>query len=297
MFPYQWIFIIFGIFTVALGASLWWILPDSPMSCRFLNEREREVALFRIKNNQTGVKNKEHKRYQVWEAFKDPKVWLLTLGVFLQNMTNALQGSFIGLIIRGLGYDTYQSVLLTMPVSAVYGVSCLVVAWWLSTKWGKDKRIFTIMVCYLPGVISTTILYSVPTTQTAVMLFAVFFLNIISTNAGIMYSLLASNIAGYTKKSAVNSMFFICYSLGNIVSPQAFLQHEAPTYETGITVTLACFSLNIILFGVLYMIYKFSNKRRDKRAADLPAMDEDEKTRLAFSDLTDMENPNMRYST
>lgn len=297
MYPYQWVFIILGIITILIGISLYWILPDSPMTCRFLNEREREIALHRVRSNQTGVKNKVHKKYQVLEALTDIKVWMLTFGVFLQNMTNALQGSFLGLLIRGLGFSTYHAVLLQMPAISVYVITSLIVAWWLSSKWGKNARIATIMVCYIPGVVSTALLYAVPNDNVAVKLFACWFLNIIGANAGIMYSLLASNIAGYTKKSVVNSMFFISYSLGNIISPQVFLQREAPTYETGIAMTLASFSLNILLFATLLFTYKKQNAKRNAEAVGQPVLTEEEKTRQAFSDMTDKENSAMRFST
>jgi MFS transporter, ACS family, allantoate permease len=292
-------FMIFGLVTVLLGITLFWWLPDSPTNCRFLNERERAVAIHRVKDNQTGIKNREHKRYQVWEAFKDPKVWMLAGGVFFQNMTNTLQNSFNGLIIKGFGFNTYETVLLTLPIGFIFGISCLAVTWFLSSKWGQGKRCFAIMICYLPGVISTVILYKVPVASSnlGVLLFAILFLNIISTCASIMYSLLASNIAGYTKKSVVNSIFFICYSLGNIISPQAFLQSEAPRYETGIATTLASFCINIVLFGSLFVTYIWENKRRDKAAESQPELTEEEKTLLAFSDLTDNENKTMRYAT
>lgn len=298
MFPYQWIFIVFGLVTVLIGISLWWILPESPNEARFLNERERHVAIQRIKDNHNGIKNREHKTYQVIEALKDPKVWMLTFAVFFQNMTNALQNSFTGLIIRGLGFSTYEAVLLTMPQYAVMAVACLAVTWLLSTKWGQGKRIFAMIVCYIPGIVGTVLLNTVPLSDSTVgvHLFAVYFINTIATTASILFSLLASNVAGYTKRSVVNSMFFIAYSLGNIVSPQTFLQSEAPAYTTGIGVTLACFCVNILLFVALYIVYTISNRKREKEAAGKPPLSEEEKTRLAYADLTDLENRNMIYA-
>lgn len=298
MFPYQWIFIVFGLATVVIGISLWWVLPDSPTNASFLNERERLVAVQRIKGNHNGIKNREHKRYQVIEALKDPKVWMLTFAVFFQNMTNALQSSFTGLIIKGLGYSTYDAVLLTMPSYAVVGVACLVVTWTLSTKWGQGKRIFAIILCYIPGIVGTVLLSVVPLSDSTVgvHLFAVYAVNTIATSASILYSLLASNVAGYTKKTIVSSAFFISYSLGNIISPQAFLQSEAPRYTTGIAVTLASFCVNIILFAALYVIYTVSNRRREKEMEGRPPLSEEETLRLAFSDLTDLENRHMRYA-
>jgi len=298
MFPYQWIFIVFGAFTVLVGISLYWILPDSPTSASFLNERERLIAVERLRDNHNSVKNREHKRYQVIEALKDPKVWILTFTVFFQNMTNALQSSFTGLIIKGLGYSTYEAVLLTMPSYAVVGVCCLVVTWTLSTKWGQNKRIFAIVLCYIPGIVGTVLLYAVPLSDSTVgvHLFAVYFVNVIATSASILYSLLASNVAGYTKKTIVSTAFFISYSLGNIISPQTFLQSEAPRYPTGIAVTLASFCVNVLLFSSLYVIYTVSNRKREKEMEGQPPLTEEEATRLAFSDLTDLENRRMLYA-
>ena len=82
-----------GLITVVFGSSLWWILQDSPHTAQFLDERERIVAVERLKSNKTGVKNAHHKQYQVIEALKDLKVWMLVAAIFFHNMTNSLQTS------------------------------------------------------------------------------------------------------------------------------------------------------------------------------------------------------------
>jgi ACS family allantoate permease-like MFS transporter len=78
-------FIFFGAFTVLFGISLWWLLPDSPLTARWLSERERLIAVERLKSNKTGVKNTHHKKEQIKEALTDPKVWLLVVAVFIHN--------------------------------------------------------------------------------------------------------------------------------------------------------------------------------------------------------------------
>lgn len=298
MYPYQWVFIICGLCTVLFGISLWWLLPDSPMECTFLNEREKSVALQRVKDNQTGIKNAHQKRYQVVEALTDIKVWLLALAVFFQNMTNGLQNSFTGLIIKGFGYSTYETILLQMPISAVVGVVCLVVTWFLGSSYGQNKRILMCIICYIPGVVGTALLYAIPINPgtLGVHLFAIYFMNTITTCAGILYSLLASNVGGYTKKSIANTLVFISYSVGNIVSPQAFLARESPRYTTGVAVTLASFCAAIVILCVLYILYLHENKSRNRAAADQPTLTEEEKMHMAFADMTDKENSMMRYS-
>jgi MFS transporter, ACS family, allantoate permease len=98
----------------------------------------------RLKSNKTGVKNTHHKQYQVIEALKDLKVWMLVAAIFFHNMTNSLQTNvsflpplnvgdinllpflecvanntvdkqFSGLVIRGLGYSVDESILLSIP--------------------------------------------------------------------------------------------------------------------------------------------------------------------------------------
>jgi MFS transporter, ACS family, allantoate permease len=297
MFPYQWMFIFFGAFTVLFGLTLFWLLPDSPISASWLTERERLIAVERLRNNQTGIKNNHHKWTQVKEALTDVKVWMLVAGVFIHNMTNSLQTNFTGLIIKGFGYSTYEAVLLSIPNAAVFAFTVLIVSSFLSTKYGEGKRVIAITLCYVPGIVSCAILYASPLSQStkALHLFAVFFIGVVAASAGVMYSLLASNIAGYTKKTVSGAMFFTSYCVANIVSPQTFIAAEAPRYTTGISVALACFCANIVLFAGLYVMYSRANSKR--RTAGGPQMVGDNilDTVHAFSDLTDKENESFVY--
>jgi MFS transporter, ACS family, allantoate permease len=297
LFPYQWMFIFFGIFTVIFGFGLWWLLPDSPMSARWLNDRERLIAVERLKSNKTGIKNTHHKWPQVKEAISDPKVWMLVAGVFIHNTTNSLQTNFTGLIIKGFGYSTYEAVLLSIPSAAIFAFTVLVVSTFLSSKYGEGKRIFAIILCYFPGVVSCAILYASPLNEhtKGLHLFAVFFIGCVAASAGIMYSLLASNIAGYTKKTVSGALFFVSYSVANIISPQTFIASEAPHYTTGIAVSLTAFCLNICLFATLYVVYTIANKRREKLEEGQVSQDETKDLIDAFGDTTDLENKKIRY--
>ena len=64
---------IFGSVTSLLGIYMFFFLPDSPVNAKFLTYDQKVLAVKRVAENRTGVKNTEFKRYQVVEAFKDPK--------------------------------------------------------------------------------------------------------------------------------------------------------------------------------------------------------------------------------
>lgn len=73
----MYVFLIFGAISLVIGILAFWFLPDLPSTARFLNERERAIALDRIAGNRQGVKNHQFKWDQAWQAARDPKTWLL----------------------------------------------------------------------------------------------------------------------------------------------------------------------------------------------------------------------------
>lgn len=72
---WRWFFIIFGIIGLVWAAILWLFMPDSPLSAKFLSEQEKAIAVIRLRENRTGISNKEFKMSQAIEALLDVKVW------------------------------------------------------------------------------------------------------------------------------------------------------------------------------------------------------------------------------
>jgi hypothetical protein len=71
----------------------WFLIPNSPVGAWFLDEEDQYKAIERVKDNLTGIKNHHFKFYQMLEAFKDPKVWLLAAIQLTQNVPNGAVGS------------------------------------------------------------------------------------------------------------------------------------------------------------------------------------------------------------
>ena len=125
---------------------------------------------------------------------------------------------------------------------------------------------------------------------------AIFLIPIVATAGGLMYSLLASNIAGYTKKTVTGALFFSSYCVANIVSPETFLASQKPRYPTGVFVTLAGFIINIVLFSILYIMWRRENAARDRENEPHEHVDRMSDLVNAFSDLTDRQNHMLRYT-
>jgi len=60
---------------------VYFFLPDAPSNARFFNQRERIVAVKRVSQNETGIKNKFFDKKQIPVACMDPKMILLFVSV------------------------------------------------------------------------------------------------------------------------------------------------------------------------------------------------------------------------
>lgn len=91
----QWmyVFLIFGSISFVWGIVFLFFMPNLPSSARFLNEREKIIAVDRVAVNRQGVKNHHFKKYQMWQTIRDPKTWILFIMSIAAQIPNAAQTS------------------------------------------------------------------------------------------------------------------------------------------------------------------------------------------------------------
>jgi hypothetical protein len=73
------VFLVNGLLTASLGVVFWFVMPDNQLNARWLNQRDRVLAIERVRSNQQGIGNKHFKFYQLKEALLDPLAWAITL--------------------------------------------------------------------------------------------------------------------------------------------------------------------------------------------------------------------------
>lgn len=62
---WRYIFLIWGAITTAWGFVILVFLPDSPLKAGFLSEAERKALVDRVRENETGIEDKNWKMDQV----------------------------------------------------------------------------------------------------------------------------------------------------------------------------------------------------------------------------------------
>ena len=76
---WRYFFWITGAMTVVWAIIVGVFLPDNPVKAKFISERQKAIAIDRVRADQTGIENKTFKKEQMIEAFMDPKTWLIFL--------------------------------------------------------------------------------------------------------------------------------------------------------------------------------------------------------------------------
>ncbi|SPN97700.1 uncharacterized protein DNG_01213 [Cephalotrichum gorgonifer] len=230
--PWKAVFLIFGAATVAWSAGVYFLLPDVPMTARFLNGEDRVKAVLRVKENLTGIKNNTFEWKQCREALLDGKAWLIALIHLCANIPNGGVHSFSSIVIEeGLGFDTLPTLLLT-SASYLAQLAIVLFATGGSTYLRNTRTYF--MIWNLALSIAGSVMVRQVSAEHKWVRYAGYCLVLGFTgNFPLVMAMVSGNFGGFTKKMTVNSMVFIAYCAGNIVGPQLFFAHEAPEYRSG----------------------------------------------------------------
>lgn len=236
---------------------VWLYFPDTPIKDKFLNERERTIAIERLRDNRTGIRNTEFKKEQLKEALLDIKVWygfVYAIACIVPSTSVANFGSLIkGTIsIRntfgrgtnsslGLGFDTFQTSLLACPLGVVEDIALLITGC-IAYNYA-NMRCLMQFFCNIPAVLGSVLVHRLPTSNRAGRLVSFSTTQCTNGSLPMMMALTTINIAGHTKRSVATSLMFVGYCVGFIIGPQFFLTSEGPVYSTG-------FKTMIILFAV-----------------------------------------------
>ncbi|KAH7039556.1 putative allantoate permease [Microdochium trichocladiopsis] len=290
-------FWITGGVSILYGVVVGIFLPDNPVKAKFITERERFVAIERMRADQTGIENKTFSRTQLWEVFKDPKTWLMFFFNIWVSIPNGGLTNFAPLIINGLGFSSQRSTLLMMPTGVIQTLSsyvCNFGVYYCAKRFtNMQLRGAFVIGGLMVGMIATVLLYTLPLDSYTSRLLALYWSYFYLGPYIVALGMNSANTAGHTKKVTLNAVVFGAYCVSNIIGPQFFKSAQAPLYPLGMGAMLVAYALSIVTM-MLYMLYCWrENRRRDK--VDDTASDQRVHADTDFQDLTDFENIHFRY--
>ena len=301
-------FVAIGAMTMFVGALVCIILPDSPVKAKRFTDVEKVAALLRTKDNQSGTQNAHLKKaqvhislfqthiqtdnLQVFETFKDVRVYLVCLCTMLSSIPNGGLSNFSSILLTTFGYSSRQALILSAPRGAI-GTICVLGVGYLSDKWRDRSSVM--LLCILPTILGAGLMIGldpngVPKNK-AGLLAASFLTGTFGAAFMLLLAWNASNIAGHTKKVTINALTLVSFATGNILGTQTFQAKQAPGYISGKISIIA--TLGILCFAILILRW-YNDMLNKKNRKALGGMSEEEKVELrekmAFADQTDRKN-------
>ncbi|KAL2826996.1 major facilitator superfamily domain-containing protein [Aspergillus cavernicola] len=294
---WRWIFIIFGVITFLYGILFIICLPDTPHNARFLTKEEGEFIHQRAQQETHTAVSYKWSKSQCIEALIDPKTWLIFVYAVGSCIPNGGLTSFGSIVIAGFGYSTLNTLLVSLPMS-VFTFFWVALATIITSKVRKSRCITT-AVLVLISLAGCLMVAEIDPSKKVARLAGMWFFPAYSAGVPIIMSIIASNVAGYTKRTTVSAVMFIGNCTGNIIGPFLFFSNEMPDYESawiGIMISLAGAFISIL---VLRQLFHFQNQRRDSQQKVKldPESREAIETEVVAQDKdeTDWENQNFRY--
>jgi MFS family permease len=286
---WQYIYILAGCLTFLFG--IWcFFIPNSPVSAWFLTPAERIVAVERLRKGQTGVRCHTIKMYQLREAALDIKVWLVFILMASAYTVNGAVSGFGPLIVSTFGWSSLESILWQFPLGGICLFTILLCGY-LSSRIPNIRLLLLVLMC-LPVIAGCAMIWKSTWSYHAALPVAGY--SLIGTFGAVVSQTIVigmSNVAGATKKSAMAAAIFVAYCVGNIVGPQLIKsQTKGRHYPMLWSGLIICYCITIAAAAALYYVLSRENRKRDAMPVD-----EAERDRCAFMDLTDRENPYFRY--
>lgn len=200
-------FLICGGATALCGIVFVLLMPQGPETAWFLTETERQIACQRLQDPGSVITEDKPKfqKSQVLEALKDPFCWSAVLIGFLGTFASPVL-KFASLVISGFGWSPFNTMLVGLPSGFLQILFIWITV--IGIRVTKIPRCFWgVAVTALP-LIGNIGIYLIPATNKWGVVAFTWLATVISPVMVVSLSLMASNIKGTTKKSAVSNAYF-----------------------------------------------------------------------------------------
>ena len=167
--PWRYMYLVAGAITIVWSFLILFLMPPDPIRAKRFSDRERYIAVARLRENNSGVRNTHFKIAQVWELLLDVKFWMVFVMAFTMLVANGPVSTFTPIIIHDLGFSGLNSLLLVMPAGAIIGTIELT-APYIAYKY-KGWRAYLVAITVCGTITASFILWLLPQDGTGPRLF------------------------------------------------------------------------------------------------------------------------------
>ncbi|KAL2814974.1 major facilitator superfamily domain-containing protein [Aspergillus granulosus] len=263
---WRYLFAYEGLITGVIGiiAAFW--MPPSPTQTKgilrgkdgWFNEREEKILVNRIIRDDPS-KGTMHNRQAVtpkmlWDALKDYDMWPIYLLGLTWLIPNTPATSYLTLQLKSLGFDTFQTNLMTIPAYALFIFNLLF--WtWVSEK--IDQRFLLGIVAEVWCLVPLIALAVLPDGSSPWVLWI---LNVILIGApyvhAIVVAMTSRNAGSVATRTVASALYNMMVQVSNIIGNNIYRENDKPYYRVGnrVLIALAAWSLVLFVFAKWYYV-------------------------------------------
>ncbi|KAI0202110.1 MFS general substrate transporter [Astrocystis sublimbata] len=271
---WRWLFLIEGIITFTIGVASFFMMPASAVQTKtwfrpngWFTDREVAIVVNRVLRDDPSKGDMNNRQAItpsiLWTCLKDYDLWPLYLIGFLAYIPQAPPSKYITLILKGTGFDTFTTNLLTIPYNVFHIITLLLLT--RLSDWAGERTLVSslqnlwifptlLALRWWPGTVHDawgtyaliTVLLSYPYCHAIVVAW-------VSRN---------SNSVGTRGVSA--AVYNMAVQAGNIAANFIYRDDDKPLYHRG---NSALFAINIVAIAAFILTkvyYVWRNKQREK---------------------------------
>lgn len=244
--------------------GLWLIVdfPDKVHEARrpFLTTEEVQIVKDRL-NADRGDADYDHITPQkVLHTLLQWQIWVYALLFMACAVCIYAFAYFTSVILRGMGYTTERTFLLSAPPALTAIPYSWIIAYYCDRVHMRAPAvIFSGIVC-LTGLMMTAYCTSNDARYAGI------FLGLAGCNSNLstVIAWCANNVRGQSTRAVASALQVAFGAIGGIYASVTFIQKEAPDYPTGLWAAAATQIFLIVASACLWMYYFFSNRKADR---------------------------------
>ncbi|KAL3478543.1 major facilitator superfamily domain-containing protein [Aspergillus californicus] len=297
---WRWLFLIEGAITLIIGIWSIFQMAPSPTQTKawwrpkgWFNDREEKIMVNRILRDDPS-KGDMHNRQAItpkmlWKSLCDYDLWPIYAIGLTFGIPPSPPDQYLTLTLRGLGFDTFNSNLLSIPAQVATTINMLILTY-ISVKINQRAYIgMVVQFWFLPCLIALAVLPEGTARWGTYALVTV----ILSypTPHPMQVGWCSSNSNTVRTRTVSASLYNMMVQVQSIIASNIYREDDKPLYRRGNRVLIGVNCLNIVLYLFAKGYYVYRNKQRAKIWDNMTPLEKEE----YFSTTTDQGNKRLDF--
>ncbi|RAO67577.1 uncharacterized protein BHQ10_003589 [Talaromyces amestolkiae] len=271
---WRWLFLIEALITLVIGFLSFLFLIPGPTQTKtwwnpngYFTEREEKIIVNRVLRDDPS-KGDMHNRQalslkMLWQSLKDYDLWPVYIIGILFEIPTAPPKSYLTLSLRNLKFTTFQTTLLSIPVTVFASINLLIVTW-LTERYHQISIIGLLtQIWCLPLLI---ILFKLAGKLSNWGLYAVTFVLLGWPSPHAAQVGWCSRLSNTVRTRAVSAALYnITIQLSGIASSNIYRSDDSPLYHRGNKQLIAINVATIVVYALAKVYYEARNRWKKAR--------------------------------